>query len=200
MKGITLDSGATVNVCPGEYGMQSDRHIEVQAVDVSLVENHGSRERRYQVGDEAMNVRFEVTSVKKPIVSMVALEDTGWWFGDRCGDLLLRVDRVNDVYWILGLEGLDRDRYDLVTDRVCSLEEIELEQPQVRGLESLPDGHLIQPSRPLLKELSVEERLARKVMHLLSCLWCETCVESFDLEEPHCIQRGGRDYIHGTER
>ena len=104
MKGITLDSSATVNVCPGEYGMQSDRHIELQAVDVSLVENHGSRDVRYKVGDEAMNVRFEVTSVKKLIVSMVALEDTGWWLGDqgdfmrlRRGDLLLRVDRVNDV-------------------------------------------------------------------------------------------------------
>ena len=66
----------------------------------------------------------------------------------------------------------------------------------MRGLESLPDGHLIQPrSRPLLKELSVEERLARKLMNLMSCLWCETCVDSFDVEEPHCIQRGGRDYM-----
>ena len=83
-----------------------------------------------------------------------------------------------------------------MTDRVCSWEEIELEQPLVRKLESLPDGHPIQPrSRPLLKELSVEERLARKLMHLLSCLWCETCVEPFELEEPHCIQRGGRDYM-----
>ena len=138
MKGVTLDSGATVNVCPGEYGMQSGRHIELQAVDASLVENHGSRDMRHKVGDEAMNVRFDVTSVKKPIVSTVALEDTGWWLGDqgdfmgvRRGDLLLRVDRVNDVYWILDLEGLDKDRYDLVTDRVCSLEEIELEQQQV---------------------------------------------------------------------
>ena len=51
-------------------------------------------------------------------------------------------------YWILDL--LDKDRYDLVTDRVCSWEEIELEQPQVRKLESLPGGHPIQPrSRPL---------------------------------------------------
>ena len=61
-KGITLNSGATVNVCLGEYGMQSGRYIELQAVDVSLVENHGSKEMRYKVGDEAMNVRFEVTS------------------------------------------------------------------------------------------------------------------------------------------
>ena len=51
MKGITLDSGATVNVCPGEYGMQSGWHIELQAVDVSLVENHGSRDMRYKVRD-----------------------------------------------------------------------------------------------------------------------------------------------------
>ena len=44
MKGITLDSGATVNVCLGEYGVQSGRYIELQAVDVSLVENHGSKD------------------------------------------------------------------------------------------------------------------------------------------------------------
>ena len=115
--------------------------------------------------------------------------------GLRRGDLLLRVDRINDVCWILDLEELDKDRYDLATDRVCSLEEIEVEQPQVQGLESLPDGHLVQPrSKPLLKELSVEERLTRKLMHLLSCFWCETCVEPLDMEEPHCVQRGGRDY------
>ena len=65
MKGITLDPGATVNVCLGEYGMQSGWHIELQPVDVSLVENHGSRDMRYKVGDEEMNVRFEMTSVKK---------------------------------------------------------------------------------------------------------------------------------------
>ena len=183
--------------------MQSGWHIELQAVDVSLVENHGSRDMRCKVGDEAVNACFEMTSVKKQIVSTVALEDTGWWLGDqgdfmgfRRSDLFLRVDRVNDVYWILVLEGLDKDRYDLVTDRVCSLEEIELEQPQVQGLESLPDGHLIQPrSKPLLKELSVEERLTHKLMHLLSCFWCETCVEPLDMEEHHCVQRDGRDYM-----
>ena len=82
-------------VVSGTLGI-SAWHIELQAVDVSLVENHGSRDMRYNVGDEAMNVRFEMTSVKKPIVSTVALEDTGWWLGDqgdfmglRRGDLFL---------------------------------------------------------------------------------------------------------------
>ena len=70
-------------------------------------------------------------------MSLAALEDAGWrldqgdFMGPRRGDLLLRVDWVDNVYWLFGLEGLDKDRWDLATDRVSSLEEIGLEQQQV---------------------------------------------------------------------
>ena len=100
MKGIMLDSGAAVNVCPvdhfPEYGIQSGRHIELQAADGSSVEHYGSGDVLYKVGDEVMKIHFEVTSVKGPIVSLAALEDAGWrlghqgdFMGLRRGDLLL---------------------------------------------------------------------------------------------------------------
>ena len=67
-KGIMLDSGAAVDVCPvdyfPEYGIQSGRRIELQAADGSLVEHYGSRDVFYMVGGEVMKVRFEVTCVK----------------------------------------------------------------------------------------------------------------------------------------
>ena len=78
-KGIMLDSGAAVSVCPveyfPEYGIQSGRRIVLQAVDGSPVEHYGSRDVFYMVGSEAMKVRFEVTSVKAPILCLAALED-----------------------------------------------------------------------------------------------------------------------------
>ena len=68
MKGIMLDSGAAVNVCPVDYfpecGIQSGRHIELQGADGSSVEHYGSRDLLYKVGDEVMKIHFEVTSVK----------------------------------------------------------------------------------------------------------------------------------------
>ena len=73
-----------------------------------------------------MKMHFEVAFVKGPIVSLAALEVAGWrlshqgdFMGLRRGDLLLRVDRVDNVYWLFGLEGLDKYRCDLVTDRIC---------------------------------------------------------------------------------
>ena len=80
-KGIMPDSGAAVNVCPvdcfPEYGIQSGRRIELQAADGSPVEHHVSKDVFHMVGSEAMNMRFEVTSVKAPILSLAALEDAG---------------------------------------------------------------------------------------------------------------------------
>ena len=85
-----LDSGAAVSVCPvdyfPEYGIQSGRRIELQAADGSPVEHYGSKDVFYMVGNEAMKVRFEVTSVKAPILSLAALEDAGWRLGHQ-GDL-----------------------------------------------------------------------------------------------------------------
>ena len=55
----------------------------------------------FMVGNEAMKVRFEVTSVKAPILSLAALGDASWRLGhqgNRCGDLSLQVDRVDNVY------------------------------------------------------------------------------------------------------
>ena len=73
------------------------------------------------VGNEVMKVRFEVTSVKAPILSLAALEDAGWRLrhqNDRLvlrrGDLSLQVDRVDYVYWLFCLEGLDGVKPDLV--------------------------------------------------------------------------------------
>ena len=116
MKGIMLDSGAAVNVCLvdyfPEYDTQSGRHIELQGADGSSVKHYGSRDVLYKVGDEVMKIHFEVASVKGPIVSLAALEDAGWrlshqgdFMGLRCGDLLLRVDRVDNVYWLFGFGG-----------------------------------------------------------------------------------------------
>ena len=87
------------------------------------------------VGNEAMKVRFEVTSAKAPILSLAAVENARWRLGHhgdllvlRRGDLSLQVDRVVNVYWLFGLEGLGRVKPDLVADRFCFLEEIELER------------------------------------------------------------------------
>ena len=110
------------------------------------------------VGNEAMKMRFEVTSVKAPILSLTALEDAGWRHGHqndrlvlRRGDLSLQVDRVDNVYWLSGLEGLGRVKPDLVADRVCGLEEIEWERQQVRRPELMPEEHHIHSrSKPLL--------------------------------------------------
>ena len=153
------------------------------------------------VGNEAMKVRFEVTSVKAPILSLAALEDAGWRLGHqgdrlvlRRGYLSLQVDRVDKVCWLFGLEGLGRVKPDLVADHVCGLEEIELGRPQVRRPELLPEEHHVHPrSKPLPKELSIEERRAHELTHLPARSWCETCVKSFGLEDPHRRRRGGRD-------
>ena len=110
------DSGAAVNICPvdcfPEYGIQSDGRIELQAADGSSVEHYGSRDVFCMVGGEVMKVRFEVTSVKAPILSLAALADAGWRLGHqgdllvlRRGDLSLQVDRVDTVYWLFGLGG-----------------------------------------------------------------------------------------------
>ena len=106
----------------------------------------------HKVGDEVMKIHFEVASVKGPIVSLAALEDAGWrlghqgdFMGLRRGDLL-RVNRVDSVCWLFDLEGLDKYRCDLVMDRICGLEEIELEQHR----SCCPRKHHIQPrSRPV---------------------------------------------------
>ena len=204
-KGITLDSGAAVSVCPAdhfpEYGIQSGRRIELQAADGSPVEHYGSREVFYVLGGELMKVRFEVTSVKAPILSLAALEDAGWRLehqGDllvlRRGNFFMQVDRVDNVYWLFGLEGLGEVKRDLVADRVCGLEEIELDHQQVWRPELLPEEHHIQArSKPLPKEPSIEERRAHELTHLPARSWCETCVKSFGLEDPHRRRRGGRD-------
>ena len=131
------------------------------------------------VGNEAMKVRLEVTSVKAPNLSLTALEDAGWRLGHqgdrlvlRRGDLSLQVDRVDNVNWLFGLEGAGH----LVADRVCGLEEIELERQQVRRPELLPEEHHIHPrSKPLPKEPSIEERRAHELTHLPARSWCETC-------------------------
>ena len=55
-KGIMLDSGAAVSVCPSDYfpecGIRSGRHIELLAADGSPVEHYGSREVIYKLGEE----------------------------------------------------------------------------------------------------------------------------------------------------
>ena len=81
-----------------------------------------------------------------------------------------------------------------MTDRICGLEEIGLEQQQVRRPELLPEEHHIQPrSKPSPKEPSVEERQAHELTHLPARSWCETSVKSFGLDDPHRLRRGGRD-------
>ena len=90
---------------------------------------------------------------------------------------LCRWDRVDNVCWLFGLEGLGRVKPDLVADRVCGLEEIELERQQVRWPELLPEEHHIHPrSKPLPKEPSIEERRAHELTHLPARSQCETCV------------------------
>ena len=148
-KGIMLDSGAAMSVRPVDYfpecGIRPSRRIELQAVDGCPVEHYGSKDVFHMVGNEAMKVRFEVTSVKLPILSLAALEDASWRLGHqndrlvlRRGDLSLQVDSVDNVYWLFGLEGLDTVKPDLVADRVCGLEEIELERQHVRRPELFP--------------------------------------------------------------
>ena len=106
-KGIMLDSGAAVSVCPLDYfpecGIRSGRHIELQAADGSPVEHYGSREVIYKLGEEVMKVHFEVTSVKGPILSLAAMEDAGWRLGHqgnlltlRRGDIFMQVDRLDN--------------------------------------------------------------------------------------------------------
>ena len=203
--GIMLDSGAAMSVCPVDYfpecGIQPSKRIELQAADGSPVEHYGSKDVFYMVGNEAMKVRFEVTSVEAPILSVAALENAGWRLGHhndclvfRRGDLSLQVDRVDNVYWFFGLEVLGRVKPALVADRVCGLEEIELEREQMRRPELLPEEHHIHPrSKPLPKEPSIEEQRAHELTHLPALSWCETCVKSFGLEDLHRRRRGGRD-------
>ena len=171
-----------------------------QAADRSPVEHYGSKDVFYVEGNEAMKVRFEVTSVKAPFLSLAALEDAGWRLGHqndrfvlRRDDLSLQVDRVDNVYWLFGLEGSGRVKPELVADRVCGLEEIELERQQVQRPELLPEEHHIQPRSKPLKEPSIEERRAHELTHYPARSWWETCVKSFGLEDPHRRRRGGRD-------
>ena len=172
-----------------------------KAADGSPVEHYGSKDVFSMVNNEAKKVRFEVTSVKAPILSLAALEDAGWRLGHqgdrlvlRRGDLSLQVDRVDNVYWLFGLEGLGRVKPDPVADRVCGVEEIELERQQVRRPELLPEEHHTHPkSKQLPKEPSTEERRAHELAHLPARSWCETCVKSSGLEDPHRRRRGGRD-------
>ena len=44
----------------------------------------------------------------------------------------MKVDRFNNVYWLYGSERLAKAKRDLVADRVCGLEEIELDHQHVR--------------------------------------------------------------------
>ena len=118
-KGIMLDSGAAVSVCPVDYfpecGIQPGKHIELQAADGSPVEQYGSKDVFYTVGKEAMKVRFEVTSVKAPILSLAAVEDAGCRLGHQGDLLVLRrgdLSLVDNVYWLFGLEGLGRAKRD----------------------------------------------------------------------------------------
>ena len=64
----------------------------------------------------------------------------------------------------------------------------------MRRPELFPEEHHIHPrSKPLPKEPSIEERRAHELTHLPTRSWCETCVKSFGLEDPHRRRRGGRD-------
>ena len=81
-----------------------------------------------------------------------------------------------------------------MADRVCGLEEIGLDHQRVRRPELLPEEHHIQPRWKLLpKEPSIEERRAPELTHRPARSWCEICVKSFGLEDPHPRRRGGRD-------
>ena len=185
MKGTMLDSGAAVNVCPvdyfPEYDIQSGRHIELQGADGSSVKSITVPGTCFtRLADEVMKIHFEVASVKGPIVSLAALEVAGWrlshqgdFMGLRRGDLLLRVDRVDNVYWLFGLEGLDKYRCDLVTDRICGLEEIELESTTGAKTGAAVRGT---PHSARSKEIS-GERQAHELTHLPARSWCETCVK-----------------------
>ena len=108
-KGIMLDSNAAMSVCPVDYfpecGIRPSRRIELQAAEGSPVEHYGSKDVFCMVGNEAMKVRFEVTFMKAPILSLAALEDADWRLGHqrdrlvlRRGDLSLQVDRVDNVF------------------------------------------------------------------------------------------------------
>ena len=88
------------------------------------------------------------------ILSLAALEDAGWRLGHEgnflafCrGDLFMQADPVDNVYWLFGLEGLGKVKRDLVADRVCGLEEIELDHQQVRRPLLLPEEHPIHRGR-----------------------------------------------------
>ena len=138
--------------------------IELQAADGSPVGHYGSREVFYKQGEEVMKVHFEVTSVKGPILSLAAMEDAGWRLGHqgnlltlRRGNIFMQVDWVDNVHWLFGMEGLGENKRDLVVDRICGLEEIELEQQQVRKPELLPEEQHAQPRpKPLPKEPPLE--------------------------------------------
>ena len=107
----------------------------------------------------------------------------------RRGDLLLRVDGVHNVYWLFGLEGLEKYRCDLVTDRICGLG-----RDRIRTTAGAKAGVTARGTpfsaevEALPKEPSVEERQAHELTHLPARSWCETCVKSFGLGDPHRLR------------
>ena len=104
-KGIMLDSDAAVSVCPVDYLSEL---ASSRAGASSCGRPTDPQSGTTPAGDLDVRVIF--------LYSVVVISPC----------------RVDNVYWLFGLEGLGRAKRDLVVDRVCGLVEFELEHQQVR--------------------------------------------------------------------
>lgn len=139
-------------------------------------------------------VNFEVTSVKGPILSLVVLEEASWRlkitedekFLHR-GDVRIQVVmKYRGVYWVKAdLREFNREGRCRLA---CAVGEVTLdsvpEQKVVFYKRVVPARMKKVPDLP-----SAADRIAHASMHLPPRSWCDVCIKSFRLGDPHRRRR-----------
>ena len=78
---VTIDSGASVNVCPKWFGkstlQKSDGSVLLRGADGRTLQDHGKRQIWLKIGSNLKRCDFHVVEVTKPILSVSNLCEYG---------------------------------------------------------------------------------------------------------------------------
>ena len=77
---VTIDSGASVNVCPKWFGkstlQKSDGSVLLRGADGRTLQDHGKRQIWLNIGSNLKRCDFHVVEVTKPILSVATCANT----------------------------------------------------------------------------------------------------------------------------